>query len=108
MVVVFIAWEGWELLADGMRVLLDGSLDAETLTRVRGLMEDEPAIATVKSVTGRNASRYRFLEAEVTLRTHDLDKAHAVSQRLEDTIRREIALSTGSSFTVNRRPSWMP
>ncbi len=90
-VVIFIARAGWELLADGMRVLLDASLDAETLTRVRGLMEDEPAVAAVKSLTGRNAGRYRFLEAEVTLRTHDLDKAHAVSQRLEEDIRREIA-----------------
>jgi len=66
-------------------------LDAETLTRVRGLMEDEPAVAAVKSLTGRNAGRYRFLEAEVTLRTHDLDKAHAISQRLEEDIRRAIA-----------------
>jgi len=90
-VVIFIARAGWELLADGMRVLLDASLDVETLTRVRGLMEDEPAVAAVKSLTGRNAGRYRFLEAEVTLRTHDLDKAHAVSQRLEEGIRREIA-----------------
>ena len=90
-VVIFIARAGWELLADGMRVLLDASLDVETLTRVRGLMEDEPAVAAVKSLTGRNAGRYRFLEAEVTLRTHDLDKAHAVSQRLEEDIRREIA-----------------
>jgi len=90
-VVIFIARAGWELLADGMRVLLDASLDAETLTRVRGLMEDEPAVAAVKSLTGRNAGRYRFLEAEVTLRTHDLDKAHAISQRLEEDIRRAIA-----------------
>ena len=90
-VAIFIARAGWELLADGMRVLLDASLDAETLTRVRGLMEDEPAVAAVKSLTGRNAGRYRFLEAEVTLRTHDLDKAHAISQRLEEDIRRAIA-----------------
>ncbi|MGQ9491838.1 MAG: cation diffusion facilitator family transporter [Anaerolineae bacterium] len=90
-VVVFIARAGWELLADGMRVLLDASLDVETLAKVRGLMEAEPAVAAVESLTGRNAGRYCFLEAEVTLRTHDLDKAHAVSQRLEDEIRREIA-----------------
>jgi cation diffusion facilitator family transporter len=89
-VVIFVAWAGWELLADGMRVLLDVSLDAETLARVRGLMEEEPAVAAVKSLTGRNAGRYRFLEAEVTVRTHDLDKAHVVSQRLEENIRREI------------------
>jgi cation diffusion facilitator family transporter len=90
-VVIFIGWAGWELLADGMRVLLDASLDAETLTRVRGLIENEPAVSAVKSLTGRSAGRYRFLEAEVTLRTHDLDKAQAVSQRLEENIRREIA-----------------
>ena len=89
-VVLFIAWAGWELLADGMRVLLDASLDAETLARVRSLIEDDPAVATVKSLTGRNAGRYRFLETEVTLRTHDLDKAYAVSQRLEKAIRQEI------------------
>lgn len=90
-VVIFIAWAGWELLADGMRVLLDASLDAETLAQVRGLMEAEPAVAAVKPLTGRNAGRYRFIEAEITLRTHDLDKAHTVSQRLEDEIRRAIA-----------------
>jgi cation diffusion facilitator family transporter len=90
-VVIFIAWAGWELLADGMRVLLDASVDSETLTRVHGVIEAEPAVSAVKSLTGRNAGRYRFLEAEVTLRTHDLDKAHAVSQRLEDRIRHEIA-----------------
>lgn len=90
-VVLFIARAGWELLADGMRVLLDASLDAEALAKVRGLMEAEPAVAAVKSLTGRNAGRYRFLEAEVTLRIHDLDKAHAVSQRLEEDIRRAMA-----------------
>ncbi len=34
-VVFFIAKSGWELLKDGMRVLLDASLDAETLAQVR-------------------------------------------------------------------------
>jgi cation diffusion facilitator family transporter len=90
-VVIFIARAGWELLADGMRVLLDASLDVETLAKVRSIVEAEPAVAAVKSLTGRNAGRYRFLEAEVTLRTHDLDKAHAISQRLEEDIRRAIA-----------------
>ena len=89
-VVVFIVWAGWELLADGMRVLLDASLDADTLAHVRSLIESDPAVAMVKALTGRNAGRYRFLEITVTLRTHDLDKAHTVSQHLEDTIRREI------------------
>ena len=89
-IVVLIAKTGWELLVDGMRVLLDASLDAEVLDQVRAILEAEPAVTEVQWVVGRNAGRYRFLEAEVALRLDDLDKAHAVSQRLEQAIREQV------------------
>lgn len=90
LVVFFIARTGWELLKDGMRVLLDASLDAEALAQVRQIIENDPATAQIKTLTGRNSGRYRFLEAEVTLRRDDLKKAHAVSQRIEQAIRAEV------------------
>ncbi|MCX6072508.1 MAG: cation diffusion facilitator family transporter [Chloroflexi bacterium] len=90
LVVFFIARTGWELLKDGMRVLLDASLDAETLAQVRQIIENDPATTQIKTLTGRNSGRYRFLEAEVTLRKDDLKKAHAVSQRIEQAIRAEV------------------
>lgn len=90
LIVVLIAKTGWELLVDGMRVLLDASLDAEVLDQVRAILEAEPAVTEVQWVVGRNAGRYRFLEAEVTLRLDDLDKAHAVCQRLERAIREHV------------------
>ena len=67
-VVVFILRTGWELLKDGMRVLLDASLDPETLTQVRQIIESDPATDQINSLTGRNSGRYRFLEAEITFR----------------------------------------
>ncbi|MGD9050151.1 MAG: cation diffusion facilitator family transporter, partial [Anaerolineae bacterium] len=89
-IVVLIAKTGWELLADGMRVLLDASLDAETLDQVRAIIEAEPTVTEVRWVVGRNAGRYRFLEADLALRIDDLEKAHAVSQRLERAIREQV------------------
>jgi cation diffusion facilitator family transporter len=89
-IVVLIAKTGWELLADGMRVLLDASLDAETLDQVRAIIEAEPAVTEVRWVVGRNAGRYRFLEADLALRVDDLEKAHAVRQRLERAIREQV------------------
>ena len=89
-IVVLIAKTGWELLADGMRVLLDASLDAETLDQVRAVIEAEPTVTEVRWVVGRNAGRYRFLEADLALRVDDLEKAHAVSQRLEKAIREQV------------------
>jgi len=89
-IVVLISKTGWELLADGMRVLLDASLDAETLGQVRAILEGDPQVVNVTALTGRNAGRYRFIETEIVLRTHDLDKAHAVGARLEATIRAHV------------------
>ena len=90
LVVVLIVKTGWELLTDGMRVLLDASLDPETLSTVENIVESDAAVTELRSVVGRNAGRYRFLEVEVALRVDDLEKAHAVSRRIEDAIRRQV------------------
>jgi predicted Fe-Mo cluster-binding NifX family protein len=89
-IVVLVVKTGWDLLSDGMRVLLDASLDAETLDQVRAIIEAEPTVTEVRSLVGRNAGRYRFIEADVVLRVDDLEKAHAVSERLAAAIRAEV------------------
>jgi len=85
-IVVAIVKTGWELLADGMRVLLDASLDPDTLLEIRQIILAEPTVAKLAWVTGRNAGRFRFVEAELTLRVRDLDKAEVVTRRIEQRI----------------------
>lgn len=89
-VVVFILKTGWELLRDGMRVLLDASLDSATLNEVNRIIESDPATVKVRTLTGRNSGRYRFMEAEVEFRVNDLREAHAVSERIEQAIRDKV------------------
>ena len=89
-VVVLAAKTGWELLSDGMRVLLDASIDAETLYEVREIIQSHSAVVNVKSLTGRNAGRYRFLESEIGLRVADLEKAHQLSHAIEESIRQHV------------------
>jgi cation diffusion facilitator family transporter len=86
-VAVFIAYAGWGLLSSSMRVLLDASVDSETLYQIRSLIETEPAVISIKDVTGRNSGRYIFIEATVSLRVSDLTKAHQISQRIESKIK---------------------
>jgi cation diffusion facilitator family transporter len=86
-IVVAIGKTGWELLSEGMRVLLDASLDADTMDKVRQTIAAEPTVAAITSVTGRNAGRFRFVEAEVALRVRELEKAEAATQRIEAQIR---------------------
>jgi len=86
-IVVAIGKTGWELLSDGMRVLLDASLDPDTILRIREIIDAEPTVAELKWVTGRNAGRFRFVEAELTLRVRELERAEATIRRIEAQIR---------------------
>ncbi len=89
-VVILIGHSAFELLLDSVRVLLDASLSAETLAEIRGTIAGEPLVAAVKYVTGRNAGRYRFVEAEIVLRTQNLIKSHELQTRVEDRIRQAL------------------
>ncbi len=90
MIVLWIGRAGWETLTAGMRVLLDASIDAETLQRIRRVIERQAAVVEVRSLMGRNAGRYRFIEAEIGVRLQSVEKAHRVSHTIETEIRNEI------------------
>jgi len=89
-VVGFIVYAGWELLVDGMRVLLDASLDWKTMEKVERLIAADPDVVKIKSLEGRNAGRYRFIEATIVVDVKDLESAHRVSERVETSIKRGI------------------
>jgi len=86
----FIARNGFQILKDGAKVLLDASVDYETLRKAEKIIRDSPQVMELKSLKGRNSGRFIFIEAEVALRTHDLDKAFAISGKIEKQIKDEI------------------
>lgn len=87
LIVVAVVKTGWDLLRDAMRVLLDASLDAGTLDAVRGTIHADPAVAEIPWVTGRNAGRFRFVEAGVALRLAEPNRTEAVVHRIEAAVR---------------------
>jgi divalent metal cation (Fe/Co/Zn/Cd) transporter len=68
---------------NGMCVLLDASVDTETLGQILQNIENDSASDRIKNLTGRNSGRYRFIEAEIRLRIDVLNKGHLVSQRIK-------------------------
>jgi cation diffusion facilitator family transporter len=87
LIVLAVVKTGWDLLADAMRVLLDASLDAETLLRTRRVIGADPAVTEVKWVTGRNAGRFRFIEAGVALRVSEPGRTEGLLRRIEASVR---------------------
>lgn len=86
----FIFKAGGVLFLNAIKVLLDASLDFATLDQVKTVILDEPQIDELKSLTGRNSGRYKFIEAEITINTRELEKAHRVSKGLEAKIKKNI------------------
>ncbi len=90
LIVGWIVYEGWHTLVDAMRVLLDASVDQETLELVRHLILGHPEVEQIKSLRGRNSGRYRFLEAEICLQVSDLEQAHEVADAIEREVKEEV------------------
>jgi cation diffusion facilitator family transporter len=89
-IVVIIAWSGGKILIDGIRVLLDASLDYKTLSLAEKLILAEPQVMEIQHLMGRNSGRYKFIEADISLKTHDLNRAHFIADRIEANIKSQI------------------
>jgi cation diffusion facilitator family transporter len=89
-IALFVFWSGGKILVDGIRVLLDASLDYQTLSRAERMMKAEPLVREIRALTGRNSGRYKFIEAQLVLETRDLRKADFIADRIEDRIKRKI------------------
>jgi cation diffusion facilitator family transporter len=90
LIVVAVLKTAWDLLADAMRVLLDASLEAETLSAIRAVIEADPMVTQLNWVTGRNAGRYRFVEAGLSLRATSRKKVEVALRRIENAVRKAV------------------
>ena len=89
-VVIFIVKTGFGILKDGVKVLLDASVDYETLSKTEKIILNTPQVVEIKKLTGRNSGRFKFIEANIVIKTHNLDKAHLIADKIENQIKQEL------------------
>ena len=89
-IALLIVKEGWNILVDGMRVLLDASVDAKTLEKIRSLILNAPEVAGIEELVARNSGRYLFVQANLLFRVSDLKRAHQAGKRIEAEIKKQL------------------
>jgi len=89
-VVYFIFHSGFEILKEAIQVLLDASLDHESIENIRTILEDEDQIKSINMITGRNAGSFKFVQLDLTLHTDSLREAHEFAHKIEDKIKKEM------------------
>lgn len=90
-VLIFIAHAGIMIFIDAMRVLLDASLDFESLDKVKSAILSESRVQEIRALTGRSSGSYKFIEADIVLKVRELEKAHSISKRIEDDIKEAVS-----------------
>ncbi|MDY6989953.1 MAG: cation diffusion facilitator family transporter [Thermodesulfobacteriota bacterium] len=91
LVVVLILKAGFTILVDAVRVLLDASIDFETMDRVKTIILKDPNVISINGLWGRNSGPFKFIEADIVTRARDLEKADAGSRKIEKEIREEVS-----------------
>jgi len=89
-IVVLIAWVGMKIAVDAIRVLLDASLDFNTLNNIREIILETPQVSKINALKGRNSGRFKFIEADLALKVRELPKAHFVAKGIENRIKSRV------------------
>jgi cation diffusion facilitator family transporter len=89
-VVIFIARSALSICLDSVRVLLDASLDYNSLNRIREIVLSDQRVAEIQNIWARNAGRYKFIELDLVLRLKDLETGHRLSEEIENRVKMEI------------------
>jgi cation diffusion facilitator family transporter len=89
-VLVFVLKAGLAIFIDSLRVLLDASIDFETMDKVKTIISNDGKVTSINGIWGRNSGPYKFIEADIVIKTKDLVRAYEVTQRIEKTIKKKI------------------
>ncbi len=96
---IFIIYSAYELIEDGVLVLLDRAIDEETTTKIKELFKTEKAINDYHFLKTRQAGHNTFVDVHLVFDCLiTLMEAHRVSDRIEDKIR---LLDTGKNWVIN-------
>lgn len=89
-VAALLAWSGVQVLRDGLRVLLDASLEEDVLRQVRTCAESQPGVKRVAAVLGRNSGSYRFVTLRIVPDGVDLAGAERSAAGVAATVRERV------------------
>jgi len=87
---IFIFRAGYGILKDSIKVLLDASIDYESLNRIREITSKTPGVGEIQSLAARSSGKFIFIELEIGTKLKDLERAHQLSDKIETRIKSEI------------------
>lgn len=89
-VIVIVLNVGYKIFKNSMRSLLDASVDAETLRKIREIVNGFNEVKEIVSLHARNSGSFIFVHIDLMLSVKTLKQAHQIADSLESAIKKEI------------------
>ncbi len=89
-IIGFIFHSGFHILREAIKVLLDASVDNDTIEQVKQIINKHSHVVKLNSIQGRNSGSYKFLEMDIALDIDTLDEAHEFVEHLKQHILNEV------------------
>lgn len=98
-IALFIIYSAYELIEEGILVLLDRSLNEEQVIKIKSIIEEEKKVNDYHFLKTRQAGQYTFVDVHLVFDCLiTLMEAHRASDRIEDKIKE---LDTDTNWVVN-------
>ena len=89
-VIVIILTVGYKILKNSMKSLLDASVDAGTLGKIRDIVKGYNGVEEITALHARNSGSFIFVHLDIRLFVKKLKAAHELAHDIEGAIRKEV------------------
>jgi cation diffusion facilitator family transporter len=89
-VILFILKAAYDIVKDSVKSLLDASVDAKTLERIKGIINEFKEVEEITALQARNSGSFIFVHLNVRFSVKRLKEAHKIAEAIEGAIRTEI------------------
>lgn len=89
-VVAAMAWSGIGIVLDGLKVLMDASIQKEIIDQIWQHVSDTSGVKRVVKIDGRDSGSYRFIKVSFVPDSSDLKEADQIATNVREAIRNEL------------------
>ncbi len=94
---IYIIYSSYEIIKDGVYMLLDAALDEDTVEKIKQIIEDEKMVNDYHYLKTRKSGNTNFVDVHLVFNTDiSLLEAHRSADRVEDAIK-----------NINTRDEWI-
>jgi cation diffusion facilitator family transporter len=89
-IIIFILKSVYGIAKDSVKSLLDASIDAKTLDKIRGIINNFKEVEEITALHARNSGSFIFVHLNVKFSVKRLKEAHQITEAIEKAIRKGI------------------